>query len=666
VYKKIDKGTKIEIQGATIWIPPLGFGCHSVTQEIKPVDIIKRSENPEEQYWERQELPDDYEDRLDIEAERQETEPTYSDPYLDAIRMREWHRRLYGVWFWNNGEPVYLTGLNYFYLNYWELDSKYPNYRLVDLEYFYFWQRCVHDPKCYGMIEVTRRRQGKTFRSACMLYECVSRMERALGGIQSKDDDSAEELFSKAIVPQFQGLPEFFVPVWDSAAGSTPKTSLRFYKPSKKGKGAVKHMRGPELKSMINYKSAKPKAYDGTKTVRLLLDESGKVEHDVIKRHLIVKPCCEDEKRNIVGKMIVTSTVEELGIKFKFGDLWEWSDQSNLNSNGATKSGLYRFFMPADRAGDYDKYGFPFTEKNRQELEAERLTLQDDPGELIDQIRKFPLTWEEAFKLSNTESLYNIVAINNRISLLSQYKPTKFGNYVWKDGIKNSSVEWVDDPKGRWEIATLIPENLRNRVAINGMRCSPLNKEKFSAGADPYQYNSVTGKGSLGTVFLKWKFSIHNQDSPFNGAVIIRYANRPQDITIYYDDVVKTLWFHGAELLAERNKFGLCDYMINNGYGDFLIYLKGQKEPGIYASADSNTELVRTTEAYLNKHMDKCFFIKTLEQQIKFELNATEKYDEAMGFGYALMTDTYVVPRRQEQPNKIEVTQLIRQYRVPA
>ena len=49
-----------------------------------------------------------------------------------------------------------------------------------------------------------------------------------------------------------------------------------------------------------------------------------------------------------------------------------------------------------------------------------------------------------------------------------------------------------------------------------------------------------------------------------------------------------------------------------------------------------------------------------------FELNATEKYDEAMGFGYALMTDTYVVPRRAEQANTVEVTKLIRQYSVPA
>lgn len=665
VYKKIPKGKSIDIQGATCWIPPIGFGCHSVTEQISPTDIIKRSNVASEQYWERQELPSDWEERLEIEAERQEVDPQYSDSYLDEFRRREWHRRLYGVWFYNNGDPVYLTGLNYFFLNYWELDSGYPDFRVIDVEYFYFWQRCVNDPKCYGMIEVRKRRDGKSYRAGCMLYEAVSRFERALGGIQSKDDESAAELFDKAIVPQFQGLPEFFVPVWDTAAGSTPKKTLRFFKPSKRGKGAFKSLKGPELKSIIDYRSAKPKAYDGSKTLRLVLDESGKVEHDVIKRHLMLKPCCEDNKRNIVGKMLVTSTVEEMGIKYKFDDLWDWSNQDKLLGNGATKSGLYRFFMPADRAGDYNKYGEPYTEQTRKEIMDERATLFDNPDELIAQMRKFPLTWIEAFKITSNDSLFNPVVINNRISLLSQNPSTVRGDFVWVDGIKNSSVEFIENKKGKWEVATLIPENLRNRVQVVGNRFSPLNKEKFGSGADPYQYRTVSGKGSNGTIFVKWKFSIHAQNSPFNGAVIVRYSNRPQDIEVYYDDVIKTLWFHGSELLAERNKYGLCDYMIKNGYGDFLIWLKGQKEPGIYASEDSNIELVRITESHLNKNIDKCFFIDTLEQQLKFELRETEKYDEAMGFGYALMTDTYVVPKRQEKTVTIQANKLFRQYKVP-
>ena len=38
-------------------LPPVGYGVNSITGELQPTDIIKRSEIPEEQYWERYTLP---------------------------------------------------------------------------------------------------------------------------------------------------------------------------------------------------------------------------------------------------------------------------------------------------------------------------------------------------------------------------------------------------------------------------------------------------------------------------------------------------------------------------------------------------------------------------------------------------------------------------------
>ena len=39
--------------------------------------------------------------------------------------------------------------------------------------------------------------------------------------------------------------------------------------------------------------------------------------------------------------------------------LWDESDQLNKGENGRTPSGLYRFLMTADRAKNFDKYGYP-------------------------------------------------------------------------------------------------------------------------------------------------------------------------------------------------------------------------------------------------------------------------------------------------------------------
>ncbi len=667
MYNKIHNGKCVEIQGLECWIPPLGMGTHCDTAEIKPVDIIKRSNIKSEQYWEPQSLPGDFEEQVDIENDFKQRDPSYYDAELSAIREREWRRRLYGVWVYINGTPVYLTGLNYYYLNYWMLDIGLPDYREIDVEYYYFWQYCVEDPDCFGMIEVRKRRDGKSFRAGCMLEECISRTKNALGGIQSKEEISAGELFDKAIVPQFQTLPSFFRPIWDTSSGSTPRGSLRFHRPSKKGKSASKNLTGEELKSVIDYRNSKAKAYDGSKTKRLVLDESGKVEVDVITRHLIVKHCCVDQKGKIIGKMLVTSTCEMIGIEFRFDVLWKWSDQSKREDNGKTKSGLYSFFMTASRSGDYDKYGVPDEARTLKRILDDRLALQNEPDDYIDAVRKEPLTIVEAFKVASSDCVYNFIKLSDReseLGWLSNSNLTTTGDFDWQDGIKYSKVIWVASKKGRWQVSHLLGEGESNKVVKRGRTYYPDNAINFCAGSDPFDINKTKDKrgGSRGTVYVKWKFSIHNQSNPCNNNLIVRYANRPQLSDDYYDDVIKTIWYYGAEMLAERNKYGLIKYMVNEGVGGFLIWLNGETDYGLYASYESNQELTRVTKDFINKRVHDVPFPELIKQWIKFDPSDTTKSDEAMAAGYALMADVHHVVKQNTAAPR-EVTEYFRMHK---
>ena len=70
-------------------LPPVGYGVNSITGELGETDIIKRSDIPEERYWERYTLPKDYKERRNIEKERQRYDKYYTDPYLEEIRKRE-------------------------------------------------------------------------------------------------------------------------------------------------------------------------------------------------------------------------------------------------------------------------------------------------------------------------------------------------------------------------------------------------------------------------------------------------------------------------------------------------------------------------------------------------------------------------------------------------
>jgi len=108
------------------------------------------------------------------------------------FEAREWKRRREGYWFFNNGNLEYLTGVNYFYLNYWKFpvvkNGKkvlgLPYFTDADRDFFYFWEECKQDKKSFGMVNASFRRWGKTYKGTCILYEELSRTPESHGGIQ--------------------------------------------------------------------------------------------------------------------------------------------------------------------------------------------------------------------------------------------------------------------------------------------------------------------------------------------------------------------------------------------------------------------------------------------------------------------------------------------------
>lgn len=668
MFTPIKDGSVITIEGVECYIPPYGFGTHSETAELKAVDIIKRSGKKEEQYWERQTLPEDFEALVLVEKKRQEEDPDFTDPSLDLIRSREWHRRLYGCWLWNNGTPIYLTGLHYFYLNYWPLDTGYPDFRIIDLEKAYLWQYIVEDPKAIGMIEVRKRRDGKSLFAGCMLFECISRTKKALGGIQSKTDGDAAAFFAKAIVSQFKELPSFFIPVWDTSSGSTPKGSLSFQRPSVKGKLASLNMRGDELKSLIDFRNSKPNAYDGEKTKRLILDESGKVQTNVVDRHLILRHCCLDHKRRVIGKMLITSTVEEIGVRFKFDQLWAESDQLHRLSTDQKRNGdLYCFFMPADRAGDYDKYGQPYQKETLQGIMADRDFEKNNPDKLIKMMRKEPLSVIEAFRISTDFCHYNSIKINDRIDELSSATNiiTRV-NLTWENGVQCSKVIMDASPNGRWHICTgfqFDDEKDCNNVIKRGNSFEPGNVTKFTGGLDPYDHSQTEDhRRSNAACLIRKKHNPYKEKDPYNKAFIVKYKYRQDTAPLMYDDILKTCFYFGTPILFENQKNGIQKYFEERGCLSFLIHLPDYKEPGIPSTEDNKRFGVDLTEELINNDLDKVYFIDLLEEWLRFDINKTQIFDLSMAAMWCLVGDKQKVYKRD--PGKLRpISDYVKKYK---
>jgi hypothetical protein len=665
MFNPIAGGIRKVVQGLTCHLPPVGYGTHSETGQMAKTDVLKRSDKKEEQYWEPPELPEELEDWRDEEERRQKTDPDWEHPELLRLKKREWHRRYYGVWFYNNGEPTYITGPNYFYLTYWKIDIGLPDFRIIDQEYFFFWQYCVEDPFCLGICEINKRRNGKTYRAACILYETISRSKDSHAGIQSKNKIDAEEVFQAKLIPMFQELPFFFRPEYDKSKGDAPKESLRFYRTAMRGRRADSKNKVKELRSTITFKDSKPKAYDGRKLKRLLLDESGKVEVDVQDRHKVVQYCLMDNRRRIIGKMIVTTTVEEIGVRFGFKGLWKQSDQYNREPNGKTASGLYKFFMPAHRSGDYDIYGNPEEEKTLKEILSDRKAYEDNAEELNDLVRKEPLTEDEAFRISSKNCHFNPGLLNDRLDDLNRMDNySERGDFIWENGERDTKVKWAKNPKGRWEICWLFknPEE-SNNVMRHGSYFRPGNGHAFIAGCDPFDHEvTEDNRRSNGASFVLRRHNPFTDDLDYNKAFVCRYKARPETANIFYEDMIRQCVYFGSPIMVENNKPGLLKYFKERGYLHFLVHLPGRKEPGIPSTAENKILLVEALQEYVISNWDKIYFPDLIYDLLDFEIENTHPYDLTMAAGWTLIGDMYKAVRRNTNELK-EITDLFRLYK---
>jgi hypothetical protein len=647
MYHSIKGGSTVNIQGLECNLPPVGRVFNYFTNQIESRPIYKRSDKPEDQYWEIPTKPKDVKKLLKIEARKRKEDSTYFDAILQEYREKEWDRTTNGFWFYNKGIPTYITGQHYFMLSHWTIEGNYPDFRETDKEWHYFFEYCWYDPNSFGMLEITRRRDGKSVRLGCAIYYRTSRATEKKSGIQSKTDKDGERLFSKQIVNPMKKLESIFVPTLDRSKGSTPKSIISFNKTSTSGQKDEDDDEVKELISEIDYRSATEMAYDGDKLYIVGVDEIGKSKvSNVYKRHGVLIPCLSVGKR-IVGKMIATTTVEDIGDSDKYAEgnfkrLWDESDHTRKDpKTNRTISGLYRYFLSSDKSLDYDKYGIPDVVSNYNFLMDERESKKGNPAGLASHIRKFPLKVQEAFWTPGDECIYDVVKIETRkdeLDLISEEDLYIVGNLHWKDGVRGSGVEFVPSKNGRLKFNKkfdVVAEcnNKNTEEDIHG-DYKPLLKHLRCIGVDPFDHEEVASlaDGSKAAAYLYFKY---NPMSELSETFICEYLRRPSDLEEFHEDMCKLAFMAGAELIIENNKQLLIRHCLKTGFKHF-VYHHGST-PGIPANAKNHGLIADTTEVYIDKNMEKQIFKNILLDWSKFNLNKTTKFDAAMASGWALV-----------------------------
>jgi hypothetical protein len=621
--------------------------------------------------------------------------------YIDE----EFRRREEGFWFTNKGEPVWITGTQYMYLQWSKIDVGAPDFREANRLFFIFWEACKADKRCYGMCYLKNRRSGFSFMSSAETVNLATLASDSRYGILSKTGADAKKMFTDKVVPISINYPFFFKPIQDGM--DRPKSELAYRVPASKftrkkitANEKLEDIQG--LDTTIDWKNTGDNSYDGEKLALLVHDESGKWERpdNILNNWRVTKTCLRLGSR-IIGKCMMGSTSNALdkgGENFK--KLYNASDVTKRNRNGQTKSGLYSLFIPMEwnYEGFIDEYGIPvFTtpDVDRFDPSGELIDvgvidnwqnevdgLKDDSDGLNEFYRQFPRTTEHAFRDETKGSIFNLVKLYEQIDYNEEMSNTlgvTQGNFQWVNGVKDSQVIFYPDRKGRFKVSWVPPSNIQNNVVLkNGVK-HPGNEHMGSFGCDSYDISgTVDGVGSKGALHGLTKFSMEN--APAN-SFFLEYLSRPPTAEMFFEDVLMALVFYGMPILAENNKPRLLYYLRRRGYRGFSmnrpdkIWNKlsvAEKEVGGIpnSSEDIKQAHAAAIEMYIQDHVGikqdgthgDCYFNELLNDWCKFDINKRTKHDASISSGLAIMANNRHLYRPNAEVKKPQLNINVSRY----
>ena len=662
----------------------------------KPKKVFRFKENK----WQAAEYPKEL-NRIKSIFDWREYPSDFKNKYIDYIES-EFEKRDEGFWFYNKGIPTYITGAHYMYLQWSKIDVGKPDFRESNRLFYFFWEACKADKRCYGMCYLKNRRSGFSFMASGETVNLATINSDSRFGILSKSGVDAKKMFTDKVVPISVNYPFFFKPIQDGM--DRPKSELAYRVPASKltrrnitSTDKVEELSG--LDTTIDWKNTGDNSYDGEKLKLLVHDESGKWEkpNNILNNWRVTKTTLRLGSR-IIGKCMMGSTSNALdkgGDNFK--KLYYDSDVTKRNKNGQTNSGLYSFFIPMEwnYEGFLDEYGWPVFDNPETEgfgpygdaiyggvidhWKNEVDGLKNDQDALNEFYRQFPRTESHAFRDESKNTIFNLSKIYEQIDYNDSFAiktSITRGSFTWRNGQRDTEVIWVPDNNGRFFTSWTPSNNLANNVIHRGARKIPGNAHLGSFGCDSYDISgTVQGGGSKGALHGMTKF--HLEDAPSN-YFFLEYISRPPTAEIFYEDVLMALHYYGMPILVENNKPRLLYYLKERGYRAFSlnrpdkhknVLSKAERElGGIPSSSAVISAHAEYIEAYIQNHigvikdeenMDfgncgSMFFNRTLLDWSNYDINNRTRFDATVSSGFAIMANfskQKVVDKKDNQIN---------------
>jgi hypothetical protein len=542
------------------------------------------TDNPNEQYWMRLDIP-----KFMEQVEYDKDGNAWLNSEQRNFAQEEVRRCKEGFVFFSNGVETYITGKNYFYLQWWKLeDDIYPDYRDIDRRYFLFLNHWEKVPFCLGVIRGKKRREGATsVATSNLIYECIF-FKNSFCGLTSKSSIDAKSAFTNMISFGYRQLPVFLKPKQLNNKDSV--TELVFAHKSvdiKNAKGGLVDTDSGH-RSRIDYRAPSLNAYDSGRLSRAAIDEGSKWAREVpfstfisIVSKTLVKGV---RKVGFIECPSTTNSMDNGGEEFKL--VW---DNANQLKYTKTPNRLVKYMTPAydGYVGFIDKFGMSVIDEPTKEqydylvdkfVGIGDLTEEDvkngakryllNRRELLsgalleEEIRMNPFDEQEMFMYAGATCEFDAQNIQKQISE-EETNPSYWrqARLVIKKEIKKSifptvkdkeitKVGYMDDAKGGWFI---LEEPIKaNHFTDDGGYFEPENGMIYQIGVDTTQDRiAVAGSNPAITVFKK-SLIIDGEET---GMYPVALWISPTRLDIHFDEeVLKACMWYGCKANYEIDR----------------------------------------------------------------------------------------------------------------
>lgn len=604
-------------------------------------------------------------------------QPNNNEEPSEKFLLDEIKRIRDGYWFFNNGNLEYITGKHYALLNYSIIDGERPIFTDSQRDFFLVWDACEKDIRCFGLCLTTSRRWGKGEVAIIIAYIRTIMNAYHHCGMQSKTNSDVEALFAK-LVQRWQRMPDHLKPI--DEGNNAPKSALRFFEPPSRSTKMNRKEYVEALNSWIDFKATVASGYDGAKLHTYIFDEAAKADKaDPYETWEVVKFCLKNGS-TIIGKALITTTVEStesVSASESYKRMWDDSDPNDRMPNGQTKTGLYRYYNPGymgyygidEETGQsfIDEYGYSRVELTTKYILRGREGLEGN--QLSSQIRKLSLTEDEAFMSDGEKCFFNSYNLESQKTWLKEVAPKGLVRRVTLFRNEAGDIEWYDDAKGKFQMVWDFPnKNQANRYkTING-RKTPANESFGCIGVDPYSFTeTVSGRSSMGVAYLIRKGDPLDPDN--SGCAIIRYADRPARKAIFHENVCMMAEYAGVKINYEGDVNDFIEvyegmdkqnYLMNRpkiaidptksqAHRLKLLKQKGTLSKDIFALQKH----FDTVHLYVEVNCHKIFFIELIDNLLRYDHYNRTKSDDTVAFGMGLLGTFENVKVIDRKPLKI-------------